>query len=779
MMTLSPTAKQQHATIAAALARHRIARGQFNSLQSAQGDVGAVRASFPFLRFIDERGDGSCLYRTVARLLYNDPERHRDVRTAAANLLQYEPCAADARDSIATPDGTFVRFSDERMRSGPHFSPDVYASHVQTCLDDEPAAEELWRATADPAAAPPADDIRSALDARRAFVLSPPGIFPDNPARVTWGGEPELILMQLLLGVRIQLLGATPALAPRIISLGGESSSIIADDRACIYLAFASNQHYFTVVTLNDDDIWAELQPILTDDDIWAELQQAHAALDQLGALDTRPTTEQPMLTDDNIWEQLQHTHAAGQQDSIDARPTSTNRHEQPDDHIWAELQAHAALDQVALELTRQTPSMSEQEQQMLEVELEHTAPDASVPLDDGIGAATQRPSRHLDAGHPLAPAPQLIREPRIDDSTVRHLKAYPCCQTQDHPHRHVHGIVGEPSNVLRSSFAVPAYAQTFTRHCVRLCALQVVGGRRGGNWIVTTVPLVGAAEADDSLVVALSFHTAAVDLADACSTHLDQMASVHLFKDRGTLLMYAPAQLASVIESAPDRFRGTRTHHIHDIAELARKVPAAADALEVLALAPSHREYIRLCDELAANESIPHETRQALRTLIDSLSPQSWLVHRAPIARFDIVTHAGSLDLSLLTPTRAALSIADVLVNAVSRVEKKFEQLQRSVNENNSDSAAPPDYAVIRLKSGVAARVWETTSRSYVVDFSVCTCECWRPQRMGVPCAHAEAAAKALGGLPLFGFYAPGMHRDDRHHAFDCDVSLRSQYLE
>jgi hypothetical protein len=555
MMTLPLSAKERHNAIASAIARRRIARGQSSGTRLANGNVAAVQASFPFLRFTDERGDGACAYRAVARLLFSDPERHRDVRSAVANLLQYEQCAPDAPDAIETPDdGVFVRFRDERMRSGPHFLPDVLLSEVRAWAAEEPIAEQLWRAFGSPATtAPPADDIRSALDARRVYVESPPG------EGMTWAGQPELILLQQLLGVRVALLCATEARQPSIHSLGGESSDdncATVDDRPCIHLGYASNRHYFSVVG----------------------------------------------------------------------------------------IVAGADIDELQLLMAANDSPMKRQAQQLM--------------LDDGWEEMKKARKQ----------AVKLLDDDRSSDCGG------------------VSGILVTKEQSSKSCVVVPAYAKTFTRHSVRLCALHVVEASGGGLWIGTTVPLVGSGS--NSVVVALSYHAVDVGLAQAGTNHLDQMASADLFANRETLLMCAPAQLASVVESAPRRFRGTgRVHHVHDVAELARIVEqrgimSASDALELLrplALAPCRRDYIRIYDSLLTGTDV----RCALRTFVDSLSPPSWLVHRAPIARFDIVTHAGGFDQSLLGPTGQAPSLA-VLRGAVSRLEEKFQQLQRVVDTAN-----------------------------------------------------------------------------------------------
>jgi hypothetical protein len=63
------------------------------------------------------------------------------------------------------------------MRSGPHFLAEVFLSEVRAWAVEEPVADELWRALGSPATtALPADDIRSALDARRVYVDSPPRV---------------------------------------------------------------------------------------------------------------------------------------------------------------------------------------------------------------------------------------------------------------------------------------------------------------------------------------------------------------------------------------------------------------------------------------------------------------------------------------------------------------------------------------------------------------------------------------------------------------------------
>jgi hypothetical protein len=217
-------------------------------------------------------------------------------------------------------------------------------------------------------------------------------------------------------------------------------------------------------------------------------------------------------------------------------------------------------------------------------------------------------------------------------------------------------------------------------------------------------------------------------------------------------------------------------------VAELARtveqrgvmSVSEAMELLRPLALAPCRRDYIQLYDSLLAGS----DARCALRAFVDSLSPPSWLVHRAPIARFDIVTHAGGFDQSLFVPTGQAPPSLAELRGAVSRLDAKFHELQRVVDTTNGANldrrSDTTEYSTRVLKSGRAVRVTASLQKSWVVDFSVYTCECWRPQRMGVPCSHAVAAASVLGGTSLLdGFYAPGMHRDDWRRAFGCDKPL------
>jgi hypothetical protein len=316
--------------------------------------------------------------------------------------------------------------------------------------------------------------------------------------------------------VRIALLCSTEARQPSVHSLGGESDNgcAIVDDRPCIHLRYASNEHYFSVVGVVAGADVDELQLMMADSPMKRQAQQ--------------------LMLDDE-WEEMKQ----------------------------ARKQAVKFLDD-----------------------------DSS---SDGGGVSNDEQSSKF-------------------------------------------------------SFAVPAYAKTFTRHSVRLCALHVVEAPGGGLWIETTLPLVR--NGNDSVVVALSYHAAGVGLAQAGAAHLDQMASADLFQDRDALLVCAPAQLASVIESAPRRFRGTnRVCHVHDVAELARTVEqrgvmSASDALKLLrplALAPCRRDYMRLYDSLLTGT----DARCALRAFVDSLSPPSWLVHRAPIARFDIVTHAGGFDQS------------------------------------------------------------------------------------------------------------------------------------
>jgi hypothetical protein len=171
------------------------------------------------------------------------------------------------------------------MRSGPHFLAEVFLSEVRAWAVEEPVADELWRAFGSPATtAPPADDIRSALDARRVYVDSPPRV-----DRMTWAGQPELILLQQLLGVRIALLCSTEARQPSVHSLGGESDNgcAIVDDRPCIHLGYASNEHYFSVVGVVAGADVDELQLMMADspmkrqaqqlmlDDGWEEMKKA------------------------------------------------------------------------------------------------------------------------------------------------------------------------------------------------------------------------------------------------------------------------------------------------------------------------------------------------------------------------------------------------------------------------------------------------------------------------------------------------------------------------
>jgi hypothetical protein len=282
---------------------------------------------------------------------------------------------------------------------------------------EEPVAEQLWRAFGSPATtAPPAVDMRSALDARRVYVESPSG------ERMTWAGQPELILLQQLLTVRVALLCSTEARQPSVHSLGGESNNgcAIVDDRPCIHLGYASNEgeeHYFSVVGVAAG---ADVD----------ELQLMVAAKDS----PTKRQVQQLMLDD-------------GCEEMKKAR-----------------TQALEFLD------------------------------------DDGS-------SNPLDGG--------------------------------------VSGFLLTDEQSPKSCFVVPAYAKTFTRHSVRLCALHVVEVSGGGLWIATTVPLVGTD--DGTVVVALSYHAADVGLVQAGTAHhLDHMTHADLFANRDKLLVCAPAQLAS-----------------------------------------------------------------------------------------------------------------------------------------------------------------------------------------------------------------------------------------